>query len=206
MKFRKKETNYFEMLTAMVDCSMRTAKQLDDLLHHYTDVEAKLRILDGLESEGDQMLHGFSDELNVAFITPIDREDLLTMGNSIDSLTDAIEQVGIKLDMLGVTSIRPGILEVSKLMIEACGLLVEAMGEFERFKNSQKLPKLVIEVNHCEEKADGLYHAEVKKLYSSEESVLDILRWKEIYDDMEQVLDNCEDVADLLDAMALKNR
>lgn len=206
MKFGKKEPNYFEMLSGMVDCSMRTARQLDELLRNYTDVKKKLQVLDKLEDEGDHLLHVFSDELNVAFITPIDREDLLAMGNRIDSLTDAIEQVGIKLDMLSISAIRPEILEVSSLMIEACSLLMDAMGEFKSFKNSQKLPKLVIEVNRCEEEADRLYHDGVKRLYTSDEPILEIIRWKEIFDDMEQVLDNCEDVADLLDAMALKNR
>ena len=204
---RKKETNYFATLNAMVDCSVRAAIQLNEMLNDYTNVTSKAEAIHAVEHEGDKLLHGLIRELNSAFITPIDREDLLHVGNMIDSITDAIEDVANMFDMLSIRKVEKEAFAMSEVMVDACKALAEAVKEFEMFRNSKKLSGLVIEVNHLEEKGDALYRSTMKKLFNNTGmTVLDVVKWKEIYDYMERVLDSCEDVADLLESAALKNR
>jgi len=208
MKFgKKKETNYFATLNAMADCSVRAAVQLDEMLHNYTNVAGKADAVHAVEHEGDKLLHGLIRELNSAFITPIDREDLLHVGNMIDSITDAIEDVANMFDMLSIHKVEKEALAMSEVMVAACKALAEAVKEFEMFRNSKKLTSVVIEVNRLEEKGDTLYRNTMKSLFNNTGmTVLDVVKWKEIYDYMERVLDACEDVADLLESAALKNR
>jgi predicted phosphate transport protein (TIGR00153 family) len=204
---KNREPDYFSMLVSMMDCSLRTARALDDLFHDYNDVEQKADHIHDIEHEGDDMLHLLTHELNQAFITPIDREDLMLLGSRIDTVTDAIEDVALTLDMMSVRQIRQDILPISSLMVDACTKLVKAFEEFREFKTSKELTNMLIDVNHDEEAADRNYRKCVKELFSDEDMKgIDIVRWKEIYDKMELVLDTCEDVADALELIAVKNR
>ncbi|AEC01401.1 DUF47 domain-containing protein [Parasphaerochaeta coccoides] len=204
---KKKETNYYHLLTDMIGCSVRCAVKLDDLLRNYTDVENAADAIHAIEHEADEKLHDFCYHLNRAFITPIDREDLLQLGSQTDSITDAIEDISLTLDMLSVKTVREDILPISTLMVKACVTLQEAFKEFEHFKTSKNLARHIIDVNHCEESADRLYRSCVKTLYADDNAdPLMVIRWKEIYEGMESVMDACEDVADLIEAIAIKNR
>lgn len=204
---KKKEINYYHLLSGMIDCTVRCAVKLDALLKNYTDVEAAADIIHEIEHEADERLHEFSGHLNRAFITPIDREDLLQLGSRIDSVTDAIEDISLTLDMLSVKAVREDILPISDLMVQACASLQKAFKEFEHFKSSKNLTSHIIDVNHYEEAADRLYRTCVKKLYADDGAdPIMVIRWKEIYEGMENVMDACEDIADLVEAIAIKNR
>ncbi len=204
---RKKEVNYFAILSKMADCSRKAASQLDEMLNNYTDVAAKAKAIHDVEHEADKLLHGLTRELNRAFVTPIDREDLLHIGSGIDSITDAIEEVANSFDMYSIKEVANEALAMSKIVMAACRILSEAVKEFEMFRSSKKLADLIIEVNRLEEKGDMLYRSTVKELYKNDSlSVLDIIKWKEIYDNMECILDTCEDVANLIEGTVLKNR
>ncbi|MCK9287169.1 MAG: DUF47 family protein [Sphaerochaetaceae bacterium] len=208
MKFgRSRDTDYFAMLISMMECSLRTAQALDELFRDYNNVEQKADRIHDIEHEGDNLLHSLTHELNMAFITPIDREDLMLLGSNIDTVTDAIEDVALTMDMLSIRKIRQDILPMSSLMVDACTKLVKAFIEFRDFKTSKELTNLLIGVNHDEEAADRFYRACVKNLFKEEHiQSIDVVRWKAIYDGMELVLDTCEDVADALELIAVKNR
>ncbi|HOB19685.1 MAG TPA: DUF47 family protein [Candidatus Atribacteria bacterium] len=204
---KRTEVNYFTLLRDMAVCSFKAAEKLDDLLHNYADVANKANEVHNIEHEGDKLLHNLVKELNRAFITPIDREDILDIGGAIDTITDTIEDVANCFDMFSIQRVEPAALDFSDLVKQTCDTLAKAVGEFELFRSSKKLSELVIEVNHLEEKGDRLYRSTVKALYSDRQmSMLEIIKWKEIYDNMEKILDTCEDVADLLESTAIKNR
>lgn len=204
---RKKDVNYFKILSQMAECSQKAATQLDEMLNNYINVEAKAKAIYDIEHEADKLLHSLTRELNRAFVTPIDREDLLAIGNGIDSITDAIEDVANSFDTFSITNVLNEALDMSRIIMATCNTLAQAVKEFELFRSSKKLNKLIIEVNRMEEEGDMLYRSTLKKLYKSNSlSVLDIIKWKEIYDFMERILDTCEDVANLIEGTVLKNR
>jgi predicted phosphate transport protein (TIGR00153 family) len=204
---KRKETNYFEILNKMAECSHRAAVQLDEMMHNYTDVARKADEIHNTEHEADSLLHDLIRELNIAFITPIDREDLIEIGNGIDSITDSIEDVANLFDMFSINKVEPPALAMSELAKDITKALADAVKEFEQFRSSKKLNKLIIEVNQMEEKGDVLHRSTMKALFSSNhKSDLDKIKWKDIYDNMERIYDMCEDVADALEGLAVKNR
>ncbi|HCS74054.1 MAG TPA: hypothetical protein DIW17_09280 [Clostridiales bacterium] len=204
---KRKETNYFEILYKMAECSHRAAIQLEELMHNFTDVARKADEIHNTEHEADSLLHDLVHTLNTAFITPIDREDLIEIGNGIDSITDSIEDVANLFDMLSIERVESPALAMSKLAVSITKALADAVKEFEQFRFSKKLNKLIIEVNQMEEKGDVLHRSTMKALFNSKDkSDLDILKWKDVYDYMERIYDMCEDVADALEGIAVKNR
>ena len=206
MAFGKKETNYFECFDQAMDIAIIAAEQLNELLTNYTDVSKKAEKIHDTEHKADEVLHRMVENLSRAFITPIDREDILQIGSNIDTIVDNIEDVANMLDMFCVSVIPEPAKVMGSLIIKSCTSLKSAVNEFKNFKKSNKhLTELIIEVNRYEEEADKFYRKTVKELYQNESNPIELLKWKEIYDRMEDTLDASEDVANLLEAMAIKN-
>ncbi|MGJ4849234.1 DUF47 domain-containing protein [Bacillota bacterium Meth-B3] len=201
----KKELDYFERFAEMSDAGVRAAKLLVDLIADYRDVSAKADAIHAIEHEADELFHEMAVALNRAFITPIDREDILMVAEKIDSIIDGIEDVANLFDMLSVTEVRPEARSLAEVVLKCCERLHEQVQAFRGFKNAKTLNELGIEVNCLEEEGDRLHRGIIKDLYRSGEDVLLILKWRDIYDTMETVLDMCEDVADLMSGLAIKN-
>ncbi len=202
----KKEANYFEMLARMAQCAKRASVQMSEMLEHYDHVAEKAGDVHKTEHECDDILHELVNELARAFITPIDREDLLQIASSLDTITDTIEEVADSFDVMGITVVRPEALAMASLISLGCTAILDAISEFPRFKHSKILPGMLVEVNRIEEEGDRLHRSIIKSLYQNDrEPLMEVLKWKEIYDGMEHVLDACEDVADILEGLTVKN-
>jgi ribonucleoside-diphosphate reductase alpha chain len=186
MKFgKRKETNYFEILYKMAECSNQVAIQLDELLHNYTDVTRKVDEIHEAEHEADKLLHNLVRALNIAFITPIDREDLIAIGHGIDSITDSIEDVANLFDMYSIKEVEPAALDMSELAKDITRSLTAAVKEFEQFRSSKKLHGLIVEVNRMEEHMKTLSDLIVRRFTGELENqpgktVYDLFEWKTV--------------------------
>ena len=202
---KRKNVDYFDVLIASIGYSHQAALKLEELLNDYTDVSSKAEAIHDLEHAADNECHLLIDALHIAFITPIDREDLYGMIRSIDDITDLIEDVSNRFDMFAITEVRPAAKKMSTLIVKATNILKVALDEFKSFKRSKNLHDLIKEVNTIEEEGDRVYRHVIKNLFITNEDTLDIIKWKDIYDDMENVLDACEDVANIIEGVLLKN-
>ena len=203
---KSKEINYFDVLIAAIQYSKKAAECLNDLMNDYTDVTRKANAIHDLEHAGDHESHRLLDSLNVAFITPIDREDLYDLIKVIDDITDLIEDVANRFDMFSISEVRPEALKMGEKINKATGALVELLNSFKSYKkNKHQIHELVKSVNTIEEEGDRHYREAVKNLFLNEKNVVEIIKWKDILDDMENVLDACEDVADIIQGVAMKN-
>jgi uncharacterized protein len=202
---KKNDVNYFDVLITAADYSHRTAVALNDLMANYEDVHNKAEAIHGLEHAADLECHRLMDALNVAFITPIDREDIHDMINSIDDITDLLEDVSNRFDMLSIMRVRPEAIKMGQFLETATGQLHALLIAFKNYKkNKDRIHDLVMSVNTLEEEGDRLYREFIKQLFVHEKDVLEIIKWKEVFDDMENVLDACEDVADIVEAVCMK--
>ena len=200
-----KNYNYFEKFSQQMSLCKKAAQQLLSMLENYTDIPTQSEEIHNTEHEADILLHDIMSELNRSFITPIDREDIVSLSKELDDITDSIENVANLFDILTITQVRPEALDMAKLILAGCDALHEAIMEFSHFKNSKKLGDLIINVNHTEEDGDRMHRNVIKKMYLNEKDAITLMKWKEIFDSMEDVLDYCEDVADLLDGLIIKN-
>jgi uncharacterized protein Yka (UPF0111/DUF47 family) len=203
---RKQEINYFDVLIAAAEYSQQTAVKVNDLLVDYTDVHAKAEAIHDLEHSADHECHRLCKALNVAFITPIDREDIYDLIKSIDDITDLLEDVSNRFDMFNISTVRPEARTLTRLMEKATSQMLELIRAFKNYKkNKDQIHELVMSVNTIEEEGDRLYREYIKQLFKNEKDVLEIIKWKDVFDDMENVLDACEDVADIVEGVVMKH-
>ncbi|MGI6546185.1 MAG: DUF47 domain-containing protein [Fastidiosipilaceae bacterium] len=204
--FKKKEIDYYERFDQAGSLATKAARRLEELMDDYTDVAKKATEIHNIENEADIIYHKTVKDLSRAFITPIDREDILQIAGNIDDIVDYIEDIANMMEMFSIRQIPQPAKDMTALIVRSCTALEMTVNEFRHFKKShERLAKLIIQVNQFEEEGDRFYRQTVKDLYLTETNPVELMKWKEIYDKMEDTLDVCEEVANLLEAMAIKN-
>ena len=202
---KQKDVDYFEMFASGAEICERAAKALAQMLGSPPDYIEMAQKIHEIEHEGDKLYHKMISHLDRSFITPIDREDILSIFRDIEDTIDAIDEVAIMFDILSVKATRQSALDMVKLIVSSGIALVKATHEFRHFKKSKKLNQYLVELNDIEEQGDELYQRSVKKLFLEEKNVLEVVKWKSILDRMEEVLDAAENAADKMEGVVIKN-
>lgn len=201
----KKDVNYFDLFVDAARVCYKGAEQLQNLVKDNEDTLTEIAAIHEIEREGDELYHTIYDHLNRSFITPIEREDILQMARYIEETIDAIDEVAIMFNMLSINLARPEAKELVNLIVKSCKALLDATIEFKNFKRSKKLTPLLVQINHIEEEGDRLYQSAVKTLFSKETNILEVIKWENIFNTMEDVLDASENVADVMEGVIVKN-
>ncbi|GAA6292206.1 DUF47 family protein [Enterocloster asparagiformis] len=204
---KKSDNYYFENFIQCVECGCQAAMMLEENLANF-DVNRLSENLDELhkiEHDADKKKHEMMGVLVKAFITPIEREDIILLSQCIDEVTDQIEDVLIRIYINNVHTIRPEALQFTKVIIRCCKVLKEIMEEFANFKKSKTLHGLIIEINALEEEGDRLFIDSMRRLHTEVADPLEIIAWREIYNFLEKCCDACEHVADAVESVIMKN-
>ena len=204
---RKNDYNYFDAFANLSKFSYDLAVSLHDILVNFDPkfVTGKVTEAHAIEHNADIAKHEVMNRLVKEFLPPIEREDITSLTQEIDDVTDSIEDVLIYIDMFNIQSIRPEIIQFTKLIVDCCKAMDEALEEFKNFKNSKKLRDKVIEINRLEEDGDALYVDSMRNLYHTSTDPIELMCWTEILHRLEKCCDNCEDVADVLESIVMKN-
>lgn len=184
---KKQDSFYYENFSECVACACQAAHYLEDTLKSF-DPQRLHDVLDGLhqvEHAADEKKHELSNVLARAFITPIEREDILLLSQSIDEITDKIEDVMLRLWCNNIQSIRPDAIELGAVLINCCEELRLLLDEFADFRKSKKLREYIIHINTMEEQADKLFIDSMRRLHTTCTDPLEIISWREIYIYME---------------------
>ncbi|MGN1147542.1 MAG: DUF47 domain-containing protein [Lachnospiraceae bacterium] len=204
---KKNDDFFFQNFIECADFSLQAAKMLKESLANF-DPDAIGELLDPLhmvEHSADVKKHEMKAVLVKAFITPIEREDIMMLSQNIDDVTDCIEDVLLRVYVNNVRSIRPDALPFAELIIRCCQTMVDTLTDFADFKKSKTLNQSLIEINTLEEEADKLFIASMRTLHTECTDPLEIIAWREIYNYMEKCTDACEHVADVMEEILMKN-
>ena len=204
---KKSDNYYFENFIQCVECGCQAAMMLEENLANFevSRLSENLDELHKIEHDADKRKHEMMGVLVKAFITPIEREDIILLSQSIDEVTDQIEDVLIRIYINNVHTIRPEALQFTKVIIRCCKVLKEIMEEFANFKKSKTLHGLIIEINALEEEGDRLFIDSMRRLHTEVTDPLEIIAWREIYNFLEKCCDACEHVADAVESVIMKN-
>jgi predicted phosphate transport protein (TIGR00153 family) len=204
---RRKHYNYFNKFVELVDYSCKCAEILYDTIINFdpNTLSQKVDEIHRIEHSGDLAKHEITARLATEFIAPIEREDIVTLSQQIDDITDAIEDVLIKIHIFNVSSLKPEVLEFSQLIIKLCKTLKVALKEFANFRKSTILQEKIVEVNNLEEVGDKLYYNAVHNLYLNSKDPVELLVWTEIFNHLEKCCDACEMTADTVESIVMKN-
>jgi len=201
----RKEEIYFDNFVEMAECACRAAGRLSDLIADFSDVDRKVDEIKTVEHECDQVCHRIMHQLNKAFVTPIDREDINFIAKQIDTITDTIEDAAYSFRMFGIKAVR----EEAKIFADLIGKSTEElrslMPELKVMKTSSLIATKVIEINRLENLGDDIYRSAMTRLFAEEKDALEVIKWKQIFEFLEDSLDACEDVANTVEGVVMKN-
>lgn len=202
----KKDSFYFENFHECALSSAEAANCLLEILRDYDPETAsvKARELHKVEHGADMKKHDLLSELVKSFITPIDRDEIIDLSQSIDNVVDAIEDVVINIDITGVRTIRDDVVPFAEVLVRCCDMLCELLEEFKQFKKSKHIKEIIVSINNLEEEGDACFLGAMKRLYLSD-SAKEIIAWSEIYRALENACDACEDVADIVESIIIEN-
>lgn len=203
----KGRNEYFEAFAQMTAMAREAAVYLQKTLKEFDPktLPEKMSSLHSIEHRADEAKHAMMKKLAREFVTPIEREDIITIANEIDDVTDTIEDVLMRIYMYNITEIRLEALAFADVIVRCCEALEVAMDEFHNFHKSQTLHQCIVDVNTMEEEGDALYMRAMRALYTSDASVVDILVWSETFDRFEVCCDACEHVAGAMESVIMNN-
>lgn len=204
-RITRKEEIFFDMFIETTQNSCKAAELLVDLMNQYTNVNEKIKVIEEVEHEGDQQVHKILEQLNKSFITPIDREDIHLIAKELDNITDYIESTAHRFQMFNVLSIREEAIKLAELAVVCTKELKEVMVELKNMKRSKLLKTKVIEVNRIENEGDDIYRTAMTNLFKNEKDAIEVIKWKEILEYLENTLDACEDVANIVEGVVMKH-
>ncbi len=200
-----KEEIFFDLFVETAKNTCRSAEMLEELMVNYVSVNDKIKQIEEIEHECDQNVHNILKQLNKSFITPIDREDIHAIAKEMDNITDAIESTAHRFRMFNVNSIKEDAKKVASLIVQCTKELTGVMEEMKNMKTSNELEKKIIEVNRIENVGDEIYRDAIAQLFVAEKDAIEVVKWKEIYEYLENTLDACEDVANLVEGVVMKH-
>lgn len=203
----KKNSVYFDDFISMADLSCKAAENLEEAFRAFDPraMPQRRREMHEIEHAADEVKHRMMARLVKEFVPPIDREDIIELANELDTVTDKIEDILIRMYMYNITSLRPEALAFADVILRSCRALQAAMVEFPNFHKSATLKQAIIDVNSLEEEGDKIYIDAVRALYEQGGDPLEIVSWSELFDRMEECCDACEHVADVMEIVAMKN-
>jgi predicted phosphate transport protein (TIGR00153 family) len=204
-RMTQREMTFFDVFEAASEIGYQSAVILQDLVLHFDDPDSKIRALEDKEHEGDKQVHAMMDRLNKSFITPIDREDLFAISKDLDNITDCIESTAHLFTMFDVHAVREDAKAFVKLIVEATAEVHAVTKEMKNFKKSKELKPRVIEINRLENEGDQLHRRAVHALFTQEKDPLEVMKWKEVYENLESALDACEHVANIILGVVMKH-
>lgn len=204
---KKSDSFYFGNFYACADCAYQAAHLLERVMRDFDPllIREKLDDMHKVEHAADEKKHEVLDALVKAFITPIEREDILQLSQNLDDLTDKLEDVFIRLYYNRVTAIRPDALEMADIVIRCCQEVGKLMNEFADFKRSKLIHDHIVSINTLEESADKLFIDCMYRLHDTCKDPLEVIAWREIYIYLEKCADTCEHIADMVESVIMKN-
>ncbi|MEG2288751.1 MAG: DUF47 family protein [Clostridium sp.] len=203
----RKGNDYFEMLSELVGYSCTEAYLLNETLINFDamTLELKVKEMHEIEHTADIKKHNMMDKLAKEFITPIERGDIIELAHQIDNITDAIEDVLVRVYMSNISTVREEALGFSKLIIKISNEAKGLIEEFRNFKKSTNIAKLRENINLLEQEGDKLYVIGIKKFYAEITDPIELIIWKDIFEYFEKCCDACEDVAKVVESVIMKN-
>ena len=163
------------------------------------------RQMKDLEHVGDEITHQIIDRLNQTFVTPIEREDILELAHCMDDVADCLDAVCERLVLYRIGTIMPAAMELSSVIVEGAQDLVKLVGSLRRMDNVAEIRTRIRHVHVLENKADSLYHGALAQIFESPKDPIELMKWKEILETIEDATDRIERVAQSVGSTVMRN-
>lgn len=204
MKFFPKKLDFYELFDNASKNLIKAAEQLKELFVRFDNIETRVKEIHALEHEGDLLTHEAIRMLNQTFLTPIDREDIHALACRLDDILDLIWASADRFMLFKIDQKVTGAEELAQSLVDNANTIHRAITEL-RNKKYSFVHDLCIEINRLENEADRIFRRAIGNLFENIKDPILIIKWKEILEHLENATDRCEDVANILEGIVLKN-
>lgn len=201
--FIPKSDNFFEFFDKAAINIVEGTKVLDELFQNPSQSKEKSDLIKDIEHAGDKITHDTMNTLNKTFVTPIDREDIHALICALDDVMDYIDDAANKFHLYKFGKATPAVLEMSKILLKCSEETVKAVTGLEKLDTS--INKVCIEINSLENEADRISGKAIANLFDTEKDAIELIKWKELYETLEEAADGFEDVANILEGIVVKH-
>ena len=193
---------FFDLFKELTDEIRAAGVLLEELLAAEPPDTTKVDRIRDAEHRCDALTHDAIQRLHRTFVTPFDREDLYAMSTSLDNVMDAIDHVATLMGLYQIRTVRPGARELAHIVSSSAERLHSAM---DALATKRPVQPHTVEINRLENEADRVYQEAIRQLFETELDPITIMKWKELFDDLEQITDACEDVANVIEGIVVKH-
>jgi len=194
---------FYALYTRAARNAVEIARLLVELLEEFPRGENLLRDIKELEHEGDRLTRELVALLNSTFVTPFDRDDMYELSSALDDICDHIDEAAGNIAGYGISEVRPLAKDQARVILRATEKLREAVERVDGFRNADRQ---LHELRDLEDEGDRLNREAVSELFKTTSDAIDVIRWKDIHEQLEEAVDACENAADVLEAILVKNR
>lgn len=195
---------FYDLYNRAAANTVAISQRLVQLLDSFPEgADEGMRDIKELEHEGDRITHDLIDLINRTFVTPFDRDDMYRLATVLDDVCDHIDDSAEKIVGYGVREVRAQARQQAQVIHRATGKLAEAIERLEGFKDSRRQ---LIELRTLEDEGDRLSREAISELFAGDPDPVSLVRWKDIHEQLEEAVDACENAADVLEAILVKNR
>lgn len=198
------EKHFFSMLDQQADIVLEGANTLLDLVKNFDDVARKRDAMKRIEHRGDEIVHDLAEALNKTFVTPIDHDDISKLTSRLDDILDYMESASHRMWSYEIKRVPPDMVKLVEVLVASAREVNHAVKDLKNFKKKNEITKHCIEINRLENLGDDITHQAVAALFKSSE-IVEIIKLKELYEHLEMATDKCEDAADVIRDIFIKN-
>jgi hypothetical protein len=200
--FGPRDRAYFELFEEAGRNILQAADLLDQMLSNYPDSKDLAQDILACEHEGDRITHDVIDRLNHTFVTPIDREDILALASALDDIVDYTEEVADYLGLYKIEAPMDQAIKLARVLKAATRQISEAMPRLRGFRD---ISPYTVEVNRLENEGDRITREAVASLFDGGIDPMVVIRWKDLFERLEEAIDATEHVANILEGIVIKN-
>ena len=200
-----KDTNFYDLFERGAGKVYEGVQALADLVRDFSNVPLKAKRIKDIEHEADLITHETIEKLNKTFVTPLDREDIHGLISSLDNILDHVEAAADKFSLYRIPEVQPDAVLLADILTHSVKEVQHTIGKLRNLKDADLILKHCIEINRLENEGDFVYRTAIAKLFEQGGDPLNVIKWKEVYDSIENAIDSCEDVANVIEGVTLKN-
>lgn len=204
-RFLPRETSFFDFFEQHAQLTVEGTKEFLSLVQTGANVETKCRRISDIEHETDQITHRCVEALHKVFITPIDRDSIHRLITKMDDIMDFVEAAAERVELYELRTMTQDVRDLADVLHRSAVQVEAATRGLRNLKDPQTTLKLCIDINRLENEADAILRRSVARLFKDETNPITVIKWKEIYESLENASDRCEDVANIIEGVILEH-
>jgi len=203
--FIPREEKFFDLFEESAQNAVKVSQALREMLDVWEVVEARVAEITELEHKGDTITHQIMAQLHRTFVTPFDREDIALLAHSLDDVTDFIHHAADAILIYKIDQPSQRAKELANIIVEQVAEMEKAVAGLRHRAKLKQILEPCVEINRLENMADRVFRSAMAELFDDTVDITQVIKWREIYEHMESATDRCEDVANVLEGVALKH-